>query len=167
MRMDKLTSKFQAALADAQSLALGRDHQFIEAVHVMSALLDQEGSTVRPLLIQAGADVPQLQQALGAALERLPVVEGVGGDVQISAELSRVLNLTDKLAQKRGDQFITSEMFVLAALESRGELAELLRKAGLTKEALERAIQAMRGGQAADDRTWRTSVRPYRNTPSI
>ncbi|CAI8790967.1 ATP-dependent chaperone ClpB [Methylococcus capsulatus] len=151
MRMDKLTSKFQAALADAQSLALGRDHQFIEAVHVMSALLDQEGSTVRPLLIQAGADVPQLQQALGAALERLPVVEGVGGDVQISAELSRVLNLTDKLAQKRGDQFITSEMFVLAALESRGELAELLRKAGLTKEALERAIQAMRGGQAADD----------------
>ncbi|AAU90778.1 ATP-dependent Clp protease, ATP-binding subunit ClpB [Methylococcus capsulatus str. Bath] len=151
MRMDKLTSKFQAALADAQSLALGRDHQFIEAVHVMSALLDQEGSTVRPLLIQAGADVPQLQQALGAALERLPVVEGVGGDVQISAELSRVLNLTDKLAQKRGDQFITSEMFVLAALESRGELAELLRKAGLTKEALEHAIQAMRGGQAADD----------------
>ncbi|MDF9393223.1 MULTISPECIES: ATP-dependent chaperone ClpB [Methylococcus] len=151
MRMDKLTSKFQAALADAQSLALGRDHQFIEAVHVMTALLNQEGGTVRPLLVQAGANVPQLQQSLSTALERLPVVEGVGGDVQISADLSRVLNLTDKLAQKRGDQFITSEMFVLAALESRGELAELLRKAGLTKEALEHAIQAMRGGQAADD----------------
>ncbi|QXP85364.1 ATP-dependent chaperone ClpB [Methylococcus sp. ANG] len=151
MRMDKLTSKFQAALADAQSLALGRDHQFIEAVHVMSALLNQEGSTVRPLLAQAGANVSQLQQALGAALERLPSVEGVGGDVQISADLSRMLNLTDKLAQKRGDQFITSEMFVLAALESRGELAELLRKAGLSKDALERAVEAVRGGQAADD----------------
>jgi ATP-dependent Clp protease ATP-binding subunit ClpB len=149
--MDKLTSKFQAALADAQSLALGRDHQFIEAVHVMSALLDQEGSTVRPLLAQAGANVSQLQQALGSALERLPSVEGVGGDVQISADLSRVLNLTDKLAQKRGDQFITSEMFVLAALESRGELAELLRKAGLSRDALERAVEAVRGGQAADD----------------
>ncbi|MEW6037277.1 MAG: ATP-dependent chaperone ClpB [Pseudomonadota bacterium] len=151
MRMDKLTSKFQAALADAQSLALGRDHQFIEAVHVMSALLDQEGSTVRPLLAQAGANVSQLRQALGSALERLPSVEGVGGDVQISADLSRVLNLTDKLAQKRGDQFITSEMFVLAALESRGELAELLRKAGLSRDALERAVEAVRGGQAADD----------------
>jgi ATP-dependent Clp protease ATP-binding subunit ClpB len=149
--MDKLTSKFQAALADAQSLALGRDHQFIEAVHVMSALLDQEGSTVRPLLAQAGANVSQLRQALGSALERLPSVEGVGGDVQISADLSRVLNLTDKLAQKRGDQFITSEMFVLAALESRGELAELLRKAGLSRDALERAVEAVRGGQAADD----------------
>lgn len=151
MRMDKLTSKFQAALADAQSLALGRDHQFIEAAHVMVALLDQEGSTVRPLLAQAGVSVSQLQEALNAVLERMPSVEGVGGDVQISADLSRVLNLTDKLAQKRGDQFITSEMFVLAVLDSRGEVSDVLRKAGLNKDMLARAVDAMRGGQSADD----------------
>ena len=151
MRMDKLTSKFQAALADAQSLALGHDHQFIEPVHVMIALLDQEGGTVRPLLSQAGGNVTQLRKALGEALDRSPKVEGTGGDVQISNDLSRLLNLTDKLAQKRGDQFITSEIFALAALEDRGALGELLRKAGVTRNALEKAIDALRGGQAAND----------------
>jgi ATP-dependent Clp protease ATP-binding subunit ClpB len=151
MRMDKLTSKFQAALAEAQSLALGRDHQFIEPVHVFTALLDQEGGTVRPLLAQAGVNVAPLRAALKDTLERMPKVEGAGGDVQISNELSRLLNLTDKLAQKRGDQFITSELFVLAALEERGSLNDLLQKAGLTKASLEQAIQTMRGGQAAND----------------
>ncbi|HWP00693.1 MAG TPA: ATP-dependent chaperone ClpB [Methylococcus sp.] len=151
MRMDKLTSTFQMALADAQSLALGRDHQFIEPVHVMLALLNQEGGTVRPLLTQAGADVSRLRESLHAALERMPSVEGVGGDVQISNDLARILNLTDKLAQKRGDQFITSELFVLAALESPGQLSDLLRRAGLRREALEQAVNALRGGQKADN----------------
>ncbi|MDD5036792.1 MAG: Clp protease N-terminal domain-containing protein, partial [Methylococcaceae bacterium] len=109
MRMDKLTAKFQAALGEAQSLALGQDHQFIEPVHVMSSLLDQEGGSVKPLLSQAGVNVNGLRAALGEALERMPKVEGTGGDVQISNELSRLLNLTDKLAQKRGDQYIASE----------------------------------------------------------
>jgi ATP-dependent Clp protease ATP-binding subunit ClpB len=149
--MDKLTSKFQAALADAQSLALGRDNQFIEPLHVMAALLDQEGGTVRPLLAQAGGNVKQFRAALMERLDRLPKVEGVGGDVQISNELSRLLNLTDKLAQKRGDKFITSEIFVLAALDEKSNLSDLLRQSGLTRDALEKAIDAVRGGQGADD----------------
>jgi ATP-dependent Clp protease ATP-binding subunit ClpB len=151
MRMDKLTGKFQAALAEAQSLALGRDQQFIEPVHVMTALLDQEGGTVRPLLVQCSINVNPLRASLGQALERLPKVEGVGGDVQISNDLLRLLNLTDKLAQKRGDSFITSEIFVLAALETQGPLGELLRKAGLTAAVLEKAIENLRGGAKADD----------------
>jgi ATP-dependent Clp protease ATP-binding subunit ClpB len=151
MRMDKLTSKLQLALADAQSLALGRDHQFIEPVHMMTALLDQEGGSIRHLLSQAGVNVNQVRSWLGEALDRLPKVEGTGGDVQISNELSRLLNLTDKLAQKRGDKFITSELFVLAALEDKGALSDLLRKAGLTRSVWEKAIDAVRGGQGADD----------------
>jgi ATP-dependent Clp protease ATP-binding subunit ClpB len=151
MRMDKLTGKFQAALADAQSLALGRDQQFIEPVHAMIALLDQEGSTARPLMAQCGVNINALRTALGQALDRLPKVDGVGGDVQISNALLQMLNLTDKLAQKRGDQFITSELFVLAALEDRGPLGELLRKSGLNRELLEKAINQLRGGQKADD----------------
>jgi ATP-dependent Clp protease ATP-binding subunit ClpB len=151
MRMDKLTSKFQAGLAEAQSLALGRDHQFIEPVHVMVALLDQEGGTMRPLFSRAGGDVAQLRKALGEVLDRMPKVEGSGGDVQISNELSRLLNLTDKLAQKRGDQFIASEIFALAAVEDRGTLSDLLRKAGVTRGGLEKAIDALRGGQAVND----------------
>src|SRR6185436_14323463 len=105
MRMDKLTSKFQTALADAQSLALGRDHQFIELVHLMAALLDQEGGTVRPLLNRADVNVNALRSKLNQALDRLAQVEGVGGDVHVSNDLSKLLNLTDKYAQKRGDQF--------------------------------------------------------------
>jgi len=123
MRMDKLTTKFQEALAEAQSLALGRDHQFIEPVHVMIALLDQEGGTVRPLLTKAGVDVRKLRAELGKWLDRLPTVEGAGGEVHISNALGRILNLMDKLAQKRGDAYIASELFVLAALEDKGELA--------------------------------------------
>ncbi|QQS54418.1 MAG: ATP-dependent chaperone ClpB [Candidatus Competibacteraceae bacterium] len=151
MRMDKLTSKFQVALSDAQSLAVGRDHQFIEPAHVMVALLDQDGGTVRPLLAQADVNVNLLRSQLGEALDRLPRVEGAGGDVQISNALSRLLNLTDKLAQQRKDAYISSELFVLAALEDKGELGALLRKAGATKSLIERGIEAMRGGQKVDE----------------
>ncbi len=151
MRMDKLTGKFQSALADAQSLALGRDQQFIEPVHVMVALIDQEGGTVRPLLTQCGLNVAELRTLLGQQLERLPRVEGVGGDIQISAELLKLLNLTDKLSQKRGDQFITSEIFVQAALEERGEMSNALKKAGLVPAKLLEAIERIRGGQKVDD----------------
>ncbi len=151
MRMDKLTSKFQMALADAQSLAVGRDHQFIEPVHLMTALLDQEGGTVRHLLAQSDVNVNQLRSDLSAAMERLPSVEGAAGDLHISNDLGRLLNQTDKLAQQRNDQYISSELFVLAAVEERGELGEMLRKAGANKQALEQSIEQMRGGQKVDD----------------
>ena len=151
MRMDKLTSKFQMALSDAQSLAVGHDNQFIEPVHVMTALLDQQGGAVRPLLAKADVNVNLLRSQLGEALDRLPKVEGAGGDVQISNALSRLLNLTDKLAQQRKDAYISSELFVLAALEDKGELGNLLRKAGAAKGAIEQAIESMRGGQRVED----------------
>src|SRR5262249_5469783 len=126
MRHDKLTSKFQMALADAQSLALGRDHQYIEPVHVLTALLDQQGGSVRHLLDKAGTNVNLLRSHLGEAIDRLPKVEGgAAGEVHVSNELNRTLNLTDKIAQKRGDQYISSELFVLAALEDKGELGHL------------------------------------------
>ena len=151
MRMDKLTSKFQMALADAQSLALGKDHQFIESIHVMLALLDQAGSSIRPLLSQAGVNVNQLRSALAGELDRMPTVSGSGGDVQISNELSRLLNLTDKLAQKRQDQFISSEIFLLAAMEEKGKLREILKDTGANKQAIEQVIESLRGGQNVND----------------
>ncbi len=151
MRMDKLTSKFQLALGDAQSLALGKDHQFIDPLHVMMALIDQEGGTVQPLLMQTGIQVNSLRSQLTQEIDRLPTVSGSGGDVQISNELSRMLNLTDKLAQKRQDAFISSELFLLAALESKSTLQGILKKAGLTQQAVEKAIDNMRGGQAVND----------------
>ena len=151
MRLDKLTSKFQMALADAQSLAVGRDHQYIEPVHLMLALLDQEGGSVRPLLAKVGANLNRLRSALDAQLDRLPEVQGHGGDVQVSTDLSRLFNQTDKLAQKRKDQFISSELFVLAAVDDEGSLGESLEDAGATKAALEKAIEEMRGGQQVND----------------
>ena len=151
MRMDKLTSKFQMALADAQSLAVGKDHQFIEPVHLMIAMLDQEGGSVRHLLTQAGVNVNQLRASLGEALDRLPSVQGAEGEVHVSNDLNRLLNITDKLAQQKGDQYISSELFVLAAVEDKGTLGDILRKAGATKGALEQAIENMRGGQAVND----------------
>jgi len=151
MRMDKLTSKFQMALADAQSLAVGRDHQFIEPLHLMIAMLDQEGGTVRHLLSQAEVDVNALRSHLGEALEQLPSVEGAAGEVHISNDLGRLLNITDKLAQQRNDQYISSELFVLAALEDKGTLGNLLRQAGAAKGAIEKAIEALRGGQRIED----------------
>ncbi len=151
MRMDKLTSKFQQALADAQSLAIGRDHQFIEPQHVLVALLDQQGGTVRHLLTQADVNVNKLRSQLGEALDRLPKVAGAEGEVHISNDLNRVFNITDKLAQQRKDQYISSELFVLAALEDKGALGEMLRNNGATKGMLEKAIDEMRGGQKIDD----------------
>jgi len=151
MRMDKLTTKFQAALADAQSLVVGRDNQFIEPVHLMAALLDQQGGTARPLLEKAGANVAKLRSELAGALERLPKVEGSAGDVGLGSDLNKLLNVTDKLAQKRGDQFISSELFVLAACEDRGELGRILKSCGALRDALEKAIEEVRGGSKVDD----------------
>ncbi|MEE8264123.1 MAG: Clp protease N-terminal domain-containing protein, partial [Gammaproteobacteria bacterium] len=151
MRLDKLTTKFQMALADAQSLAVGRDHQYIEPVHVLTAFLDQEGGTVRHLLSTAGIHVNALRSQLGDALDRLPRVEGAGGDVHISNNLNRLLNVTDKLAQQRKDQYISSELFVLAALDDKGELGEILRKAGVDKAHISDAIDTLRGGEKVDD----------------
>ena len=151
MRMDKLTSKFQQALGEAQSLALGKDHQFIEPAHILSALLTQEGGTVKPLLVQAGANVSALQTELNKAINSFAKVSGAGGDVQLSNESIRLLNLTDKLAQKRNDAFISSELFLLAAFEERGFLQELFKKANVNKNRLEQAIEAMRGGESVQD----------------
>ncbi len=151
MRMDKLTTKFQMALSEAQSLAVGRDHQFIEPLHVMSALLDQEGGTISPLLARGDINVNALRSKLGHALDHLPSVEGNGGEMHISNDLNKLLNLTDKYAQKRGDQYITSELFVLAALEDKGELGRLLKEAGVSKGGIEKAIDALRGGQTVQD----------------
>jgi len=151
MRMDKLTTKFQQALADAQSLAVGRDHQYVEPAHVMAALLDQDGSTALPILAQAGVNVDQLRVSLMEALDRLPRVEGTAGDVLISPDLTRLLNVTDKLAQQRSDQFISSELFLLAAAQDKGPPGEMLRKAGGTEAALEQTIDRVRGGQQVDN----------------
>ena len=151
MRMDKLTTKFQQALADAQSLAVGRDHQYVEPAHVMAALLDQDGSTALPILAQAGVNVDQLRVNLMEALDRLPRVEGTAGDVLISPDLTRLLNVTDKLAQQRNDQFISSELFLLAAAQDKGPLGEMLRKSGGTEAALEQTIDRVRGGQQVDN----------------
>ena len=130
MRMDKLTTKFQLALGDAQSLALGRDHQFIEPAHLMVALLDQEGGTVRHLLSRAGVKVDALRSQLGEAIDRAPRVEGSPGEVHVSNDLGRLLNVTDKLAQDRKDQYISSELFILAGLDDKGPLGSALRDAG-------------------------------------
>ena len=151
MRLDRLTNKFQQALADAQSLALGNDNQFIEPLHLMSALLTQEGGSLTPLLSSAGLDVAALREKITQSIKRLPQVEGSDGDVQPSADLIRVLNLCDKLAQKRGDTFISSELFVLAALESRGALADILKSSGANSDKLTSAIDQLRGGENVNE----------------
>ncbi len=151
MRMDKLTSKFQMALSDAQSLAVGRDHQFIEPLHLMLALLDQQGGTARPLLARADVNLNMLRSQLGDALDRLPAVEGMGGDVHVSNDLARLLNVTDKLAQARQDSFISSELFVLAAVDDKGTLGDMMRRAGASRGGLESAIDQIRGGQKVED----------------
>ena len=151
MRMDKLTTKFQTALADAQSMAIGRDHQFIEPVHLLIALLDQEGGSARHLLTTAGVNVHLLRSQLGEMIERLSKVEGTAGDVQVSNQTVRLLNQTDKLAQQRKDDYISSELFLIAAVDDSGEIGALLRKSGATKANLELAIEKLRGGQKVDD----------------
>lgn len=151
MRMDKLTSKFQLALADAQSLALGRDHAMIEPMHVLSAMLDQEGSGIRPLLQASGVNIAGLRSALGQQLEQLPQVSGSAGDINISNDTAKLLNITDKIAQKRGDQYIASELFLLAILEAKGDLAMLLQQSGVNRQAVEQAIDNARGGESVSD----------------
>jgi ATP-dependent Clp protease ATP-binding subunit ClpB len=151
MRTDKLTSRFQQALADAQSLAVGRDHNMIEPVHVLAALIDQQGGSTRPLLQQAQVNVPALRTRLGEILDRLPKVKGQEGNLNVSNDLTRLLNLTDKLAQQKGDQFIASELFVLACLDDKGEVGAALKAAGAHKPRLEQAVEALRGGEAVQD----------------
>ena len=146
MRMDKLTSRFQQALSDAQSLAVGRDHQMIEPAHVLVALLDQQGGSTRPMLQQAGVNVGRLRTRLSELLDKLPKVAGQEGNLSVGNDLSRLLNLTDKLAQQRGDAFIASELFVLACAEDKGEVGNALRASGADKAKLIAAIDKLRGG---------------------
>ncbi|MEX6210424.1 ATP-dependent chaperone ClpB [Providencia huaxiensis] len=153
MRLDRLTNKFQQALADAQSLALGRENQFIEPIHLLSALFNQDGGTVRPLLTTLGVNAVQFKQKIEDALERLPQVQGVAGDVQPSSDLMRHLNLCDQLAQKHGDEFISSELFLIAALEVNTTLADMLKAAGVNKDNLIKAIEQMRGGEKVNDQS--------------
>jgi ATP-dependent Clp protease ATP-binding subunit ClpB len=151
MRMDRLTSKFQEAMADAQSLAVGRDHQFIEAVHLMTALLDQQGGSVRPLLTHAGININLLRSQLGELLDKQVSVEGTAGEVHISNALGKLLNVTDKLAQERKDQFISSELFVLAVMDGKGPLNDVLLAAGANKKSIAAAVEEIRGGQPVND----------------
>ena len=151
MRLDRFTSKFQMAISDAQSLALGRDHQYIEPAHLMVALLNQDGSTIRPLLTLLNVDIAQLRSGLSELLERLPKVSGIGGDVQLSHGMGMLFNMCDKLAQKRKDKYISSELFILAAVDDKGPLGQLLKEKGLTADKIEQAIEKVRGGQNVDD----------------
>ncbi|MCP4008993.1 MAG: ATP-dependent chaperone ClpB [Proteobacteria bacterium] len=149
--MDKLTSKFQLALQDAQSLAVGRNHQFIEPAHLMLTMLDQQGGTVRPLLTKTGAVIPELRSNLDKMIETMPQVEGAEGEVHMSNDLGKLLNLCDKYAQKKGDDYIASELFLLAALEDKGQLGKTLKALGLSRDLISKAIDEMRGGQAVTD----------------
>jgi ATP-dependent Clp protease ATP-binding subunit ClpB len=149
--MDKLTTRFQGALADAQSLAIGRDNQFIEAAHALMALLEQDASTVTQILASTGVSVDALKAKLNDALERLPQVQGHQGDVQLSNELIRLLNQTDKLAQQRNDQFISSELFLLALADNKSAVSEILNSVGADKKQIEQAIDSVRGGETVDD----------------
>lgn len=151
MRLDRLTSKFQLALQDAQSMALGRDHAYIEPAHLLVAMLNQDGGTLRPLLTTAGVDSNTLRVELDKSLDRLPKVSGGDMDVQVSPVLARLLNQCDKLAQQRKDAYISSELFLLAALDDKGELGEALKRLGLTKDKMSQAIDQVRGGQKVDD----------------
>ena len=151
MRLDKFTTKFQSAISDAQSLALGRDHQYIEPEHIATALLNQQGGSVRTILQKAGVNLNALRSGLAQALEKIPRVQGAGGDVQLGRDTIACLNLTDKMAQQNKDQFISSELFLLAALETKSRLADLLVSVGVTKKALQEAIDTVRAGQNVDD----------------
>ena len=151
MRLDRFTSKFQMAISDAQSLALGRDHQYIEPVHLMVSLLNQDSGSIRPLLTLLDVDVVQLRSKLSEMLDRLPKISGIGGDVQLSSGMGVLFNLCDKVAQKRQDTYISSEIFLLAAIEDKGPMGKLLRELGLTEQKLSAAIEKIRGGQKVDD----------------
>ncbi|MFT5542417.1 MAG: ATP-dependent Clp protease ATP-binding subunit ClpB [Glaciecola sp.] len=151
MRLDRFTSKFQIAISDAQSLALGRDHQYIEPVHLMMALLNQQGGSVRSLFDQAKVNINGLRSSLSEAIERLPQLQGIGGDVQLGNDTVKLLNLSDKLAQQRKDDYITSEIFVLASMEDKGYLGTIFKSLGVKKKDIETAIDALRNGQKVTD----------------
>jgi ATP-dependent Clp protease ATP-binding subunit ClpB len=152
MSLNKLTSQFQTALAESQSLAIGRDNPFIEPVHLMQALLLQENGTVRPLLTKANVNLSELTKSLDEAIGRFPVVQSATpGEIYPSNELTRLLNVTDKLAQQRNDEYLSSELFVLAAIDDKGILGELLRKAGAKKALIEQSIKDIRGGEGVSD----------------
>ncbi|MBJ2255935.1 ATP-dependent chaperone ClpB [Pseudomonas psychrophila] len=151
MRIDRLTSKLQLALSDAQSLAVGLDHPAIEPAHLMQALLDQQGGSIKPLLMQVGFDVNSLRKELTKELDQLPKIQNPTGDVNMSQDLARLLNQADRLAQQKGDQYITSEMVLLAAMDDNSKLGKLLLGQGVTKKALENAINNLRGGEAVND----------------
>ena len=151
MRMDKLTSRFQQALADAQSLAVGRDHNLIEPTHLLIALIDESGGSTKPMLAQAGVNVAALRTRLGELLDKLPTVKGQEGNITVGNDLSRLLNITDKLAQQRGDAYIASELFVLACLDDKGNIGRALKDAGADKSRLETAIETLRGGEKVSD----------------
>ncbi len=151
MRFDKFTTRFQQAFADAQSLAVGNDNPYIEPQHLLYALLNQQDGSTASILSRAGVNVGALRSALKSAIDRLPKVEGTGGEVNVSRELANLLNLTDKEAQKRGDQFIPSELFLLAAAQDKGETGRLLKQAGANKQALEQAIDTVRGGESVQN----------------
>ncbi|KIY42050.1 MULTISPECIES: ATP-dependent chaperone ClpB [Pseudomonas] len=151
MRIDRLTSKLQLALSDAQSLAVGMDHPAIEPVHLMQALLEQQGGSIKPLLMQVGFDINSLRQALVKELDQLPKIQNPTGDVNMSQDLARLLNQADRLAQQKGDQFISSELVLLAAMDENSKLGKLLLGQGVSKKALENAINNLRGGAAVND----------------
>ncbi|MFJ4386484.1 ATP-dependent chaperone ClpB [Pseudomonas sp. NPDC089408] len=151
MRIDRLTSKLQLAISDAQSLAVGMDHPAIEPVHLMQALLEQQGGSIKPLMMQVGFDINSLRQALVKELDQLPKIQNPTGDVNMSQDLARLLNQADRLAQQKGDQFISSELVVLAAMDENSKLGKLLLSQGVTKKALENAINNLRGGEAVND----------------
>ena len=151
MRLDRFTVKFQEALSDAQSLAVGHDNQFIEPVHIMSALVAQEDGSIRPLLTLAGSDPQAVKILVDEAVDKLPQVKGVGGDLQLSPQTGRILNLCDKLSQENKDSFISSEMFVLAAMQSGGELQSILQKCNVTEEKLKHALTTIRAGKSVED----------------
>ena len=151
MRIDRLTSKLQLALSDSQSLAVGMDHPAIEPAHLMQALIDQQGGSIKPLLMQVGFDVPSLRTALSKELDQLPKIQNPTGDVNMSQDLARLLNQADRLAQQKGDQFISSELVLLAAMDENSKLGKLLLSQGVSKKALENAISNLRGGEAVND----------------
>ena len=151
MNIEKFTTKFQQAIAEAQSLAIGKDNQFIEPVHLLSALLNQQDGSVAPILTASGVNVAVLRNELNNELAKLPQVSGNGGDVQLSRQLLNLLNLCDKLAQQRQDKFISSELFLLAALEEKGAVSEILKKCGAKKDQILQAIDHIRGGQNVND----------------
>lgn len=151
MRLDRLTSKLQIAISDAQSLALGRDHQYIEPIHLMYTLLNQDGSSIRALFTRIGINVNELHSKLSQAIERVARVDGIGGDVQFSQNMVTLLNLSDKFSQKRKDKYISSEIFVLAAAEDKGQLGDILKLVGVNTKNVETAIDSLRDGQNVDD----------------